>query len=564
MNVNVRWSSLVAVAAALSLAGCDCGPTTRKRFPKIEVLDEQGNARTSVEFGDVQLTFTATKKVRIRNAGAAALTLEKADFSKALFGVGTTLPVSIGVNEELELPLTFTPTVADQRETGSVTITDDDPERPTVQLSLAGKGVTATAVVQPTTLDFGEVYVGEAKELTFALTNSGSNELPVTSAELLMVDPGLTADLTPLRKTLAGGETVMVTVRFAPTAQTILMGTLQLVFPSGVPGKSIPVVGKGIQAVPKLCFKFDDSAFEQCTDGTAGMNLDVKFGSLCDRRVYPLDGGLPCELDGGQIPWERAGKIYVRNEGNTPVSYSLNVTAGQPNRCDGGASIDFSWSNSPTQGDGGVPATFMVATTRLPMAVTDPKPWETAPVSVVYRAQSKCRGGDDSDLSTLIWTRQGEPLGTMRRPNTMLATLTGTSILSEPVPNGVTFTGNSPTPQDVTLVSNTGDGPVRLLAVELWQSADGGMAPTERCATATSGACTHYAWIQGPTLPVLLEGTNVPGARINKVVGRLSYGELNDAGMYQVPSQEQRVWAIVDTTDPYTPQVVVPIIGRLQ
>ncbi|MFZ5438787.1 MAG: choice-of-anchor D domain-containing protein [Myxococcota bacterium] len=564
MNMNSRLSLLVVAALAASLAGCDCGSQTRKRFPKIEVLDDQGNTRTSVEFGDVQMNFTGTKKVRVRNSGASALTLEKAEFSKALFGVGTTLPVTIAVGEEFEVPLTFTPATADQRETGTATITSDDPDKPTVQLSLAGKGVTATAVVQPTTLDFGEVYVGESKELTFSLTNSGSNELPVTTAELLMADPGLTGDLTPLRKTLAGGETVMVTLRFAPTQQTILMGSLSLTFPNGVPAKTIPLVGKGIQAVPKLCFKFDDSAFERCTDGTVGMTLDVPFGALCDRRVYPIDGGLPCELDGGLVPWERSGKLYVRNEGNTPISYSLNVTAGQPGRCDGGASIDYAWSNAPAQADGGTPATFMVATTRLPMLVTDPKPWETAPVTVVYRPQSRCRGGDDSDLSTIIWTRQGEPLGTMRRPNTMLATLNGSSILAQPVPNGVTFTGNSPTPQDVTLVSNTGDGPVRLLAVELWQSADGGLTPTERCATATSGACTHYAWLQGPTVPTLLEGTNVPAQRVTKVLGRLAYGELNDAGMYQVPSLEQRVWAIVDTSDPYTPQVVVPIVGRLQ
>ena len=65
---------LTVAALLLTLGGCDCGTSTRKLFPKIEVIDEMGNARTSVEFGQVQLNFTATKKVRIRNAGAAALT----------------------------------------------------------------------------------------------------------------------------------------------------------------------------------------------------------------------------------------------------------------------------------------------------------------------------------------------------------------------------------------------------------------------------------------------------------------------------------------------------------
>ena len=556
---------LTVAAVLLSLVGCDCGTQTRKLFPKIEVLDDTGSSRTMVEFGQVQLNFTATKRVRIRNAGSAALTLSKAEFSKALFALGEPMPVTLAVNEEYQLPLTFTPNVADQRETGTVTVTTDDPQSPTVQLSLAGTGVTATAVVQPTQLDFGEVYVGEMKELSFSLTNSGSNELPVTSAMLVGTDPSVTSTLAPLVKTLAGGETVIVTVKFAPTSPVVLAGALELVLPAGVGNKTIPIRGSGIQALPKLCFKFDDTTMEQCTDGTTGMSLDVRFGTLCDERVYPADGGLPCELDGGAVPYERSGTMFVRNDGNTPVSYTMSISAGQPSRCDGGASIDFRYANAPVLSDGGAQATWNLPTFKLPNAVTDPRDWKTVPVAVTYRARSVCKGGDDTDLSTIIWTRQGEPLGTARRPNTMLATLTGNSVLADPVPFPVTFTGNSPMPQDVSLVTNTGDGPLRLVSAELWQSADGGLTPGVRCADVDAGPCTWFGWVEGPTLPVLLEGTNLPGGRISKKVGRISYGTFNpDGGLYTPPSQEQRVFAIVGTTDPYAPVVTVPIIGRLQ
>jgi hypothetical protein len=146
----------------------------------------------------------------------------------------------------------------------------------------------------------------------------------------------------------------------------------------------------------------------------------------------------------------------------------------------------------------------------------------------------------------------------------MLATLTGASLLSDPVPNTVTFTGNNPVPQDVTLVSNTGDGPVKLLTAELWQSADGGLTPTDRCSAVTAGPCTHFRWSMGPTLPVTLDGTPSPTMRTSRVVGQLEYGTVDDAGMRQVPSQEQRVFAVVGTSDPYTPTVTIPIVGRLQ
>src|SRR5687767_2285816 len=128
----------------LTLAGCDCGTMTSRLQPKLEVIDDMGNARTSVEFGQVQLNFTATKKVRIRNAGAASLTLENPVFTKPLFALGEPLPVTLPVNGEYELPVTFTPTVADQRETGTLTVTTDDPNKPSFELTLAGTGVTAT------------------------------------------------------------------------------------------------------------------------------------------------------------------------------------------------------------------------------------------------------------------------------------------------------------------------------------------------------------------------------------------------------------------------------------
>jgi hypothetical protein len=564
MKTMTSPAALAVLTLALSLAGCSCEERTNRRFPKVELLDDVGNARTMVEFGQVQVNFTAKKTVRVRNGGNAALELTQATFSNAKFAAGEALPISIDVNGEHLLELTFTPTAPDVRETGTATLATNDPERPTVQLSLAGTGVTATAVLQPQALDFGDVYVGESKRITVAFTNAGSNELPVTDARLSTAVPAsVTADLTPWKKTLAGGETAMVTVTFAPTAPGAISGALEVLLPAGVGDKSLVISGTGIRAEPRLCFRFEGSGVERCTDGTQA--LDVRFGSLCDGRVYPADGGLLCELDGGVVPYARGGQLYFKNEGNTPVSYTVAFNAGQTNRCDGGSTIDFEFANAPALPDGGTQPSWSVATTRLPMHASDPKPWETAPIAVTYRARSACRGGDDSDIATVLWTRQGEPAGTMRLPSSLVATLTGASLLAAPEPNGVTFTGNSPMPQDVTLVSNTGDGPVRLLSAALWQSSDGGLVPDEPCSMVMSGSCQFFTWLAGPTLPVVLEGTTAPGGRVQKQVGRLAYGVFEpDGGFYVPPSQPQRVFAIVETSDPYTPRVVVPIIGRLQ
>lgn len=559
----IRFTSCCAALALLALSGCDCGTQTATRFPKIEVLDDEGNTRSSVDFGKVQLNLTSTQTIRIRNGGAKTLTISEVTFTDARFGVGVELPLTLAVNEESQFPLTFTPSEADQRITGTASIGSDDPDHPSVDVSVAGTGVAATAVVQPTSFEFGEVYVNESKSITFTLTNSGSNELPVMAAALTMADPSVTGDLTPLQKTLAGGETATITLTFAPTQPVLLMGELTLTLPDGVGDQHILLHGSGIQARPQLCFRFDDTQAVSCTDGVSPPSLEVRMGAWCDSNVYPEDGGIHCELDGGLVPYERTGAFFVRNAGNTPVSYTLSINAGTAARCDGGASIDFLYANAPLTADGGTQPSWMVSTTKLPMVVSDPMPWETTPVPVVYRPRSICRTGDASDLSTILWARQGEPLGTTRLPNSLVATLSGTSRLSNPQPNMVTFTGNRPAPQVVTLVSNTGDGPVDVLSAELWQSSDGGSVPDEPCATAVSGPCTHYAWTVPPALPVRLGPATMAGERVTQPIGTLAYGTFDaDAGEYIAPSTEQKVLVKVGTSDPYTPVVVVPIAGR--
>lgn len=558
--MKLPWAMKWVVAAGVALASaCQCGARTSKLFSAIQIVDASGVPTASLDFGKVQRGTTATRTVRIRNAGAVTLTVDSVTVADSIFGVASPLPLSVSPSQERELALTLTPSVADVPVSTTATVHSNDPEHPTVTVSLTGLGVVSAAVAEPEMLNFGEVFLGETKSLTFTLTNAGSSGLVVSSAAFsAATGSAVSGELGALVTTVAEGTSVAVTVQFAPTAMVEVSGALELGLPTGT--LAIPVTGRGIQAQPKLCFKFEGSGLEQCTDGVASTNLEIRFGSLCDRRVYPLDGGLDCALDGGSFPGERSGTLYVRNEGNTGVRYTMAFVSGQPNRCDGGASIDFAFANAPALADGGAQVSWSQAERQLPTQLSDAKPWETAPIDVTYRARSRCRD-DGADLATVVWTRQGDADGKTRLPGAMLATLTGSSILSAPVPYPVTFTGNVVTPQEVSLVSNTGDGPVELKAVDLWQSNDGGATPHVRCHDAVGGPCQYFSWVSGPTLPVRLAGTTSPGVRVSQVLGQLAFG-TEDGGVYYAPFQEQRVFAVVETGDPYTPTVTVPIIGR--
>jgi hypothetical protein len=552
----MRFSRVIVIAGVAALSGCKCGPSISQRVPQLDVLDAQGNARDVVDFGNVQVNTTGTREVRVRNSGTGALNITDVTFSDAHFGLGQSATADLGPGEETNLTLTFTPDVADAPVQGTATIKSNADNAPERQLTVKGTGIVAAAVAQPSPLDFGDVYLGESKTLTLTVTNAGSDVLPVSGATLADAD-GVTADFSALDAGLAPGTSASVALTWAPTARVALAGTVNISIPPALGTLSVPVTGAGIGAVPKLCFRFDDTGVESCTDGTTGLN--VAFGPLCDARVYPEDGGLHCDFDGGSTPAERTGSFYVRNEGNTSVSYSLNITRSSPPvRCDGGAAIDFTYANAPLLADGGAQVSYMVPTVAL-------GPDVSPGVAVRYRATSACRGGDDSDLSTIIWTRQAEPSGTNRQPPVMIASLTGSSLLANPEPYAVTFTGNQPAPQTVNLISNTGGGPLEVTGISLRYAPDGGATPTADCAGVTDAPCVYFAWLDGgATLPLVLEGAHpLP---VSKPLRDLAYGtwtvDVTDAGYYVAPTTQQKVWAEVQTSDPYEPVVLVPIIGR--
>ncbi len=566
--------TLLAVAALSVAAGCTCDTNTARRFPKIEVLDAVGNERTAVDFGQVQVNATAEQRVRVRNSGNLPLSISSATFTDAKFGV-TNVPAAVDVNGELELVFTFTPTEPDLRVTGTVTLATDDPAKPTVQLSLAGTGVAAVANVLPTRLDWGEVYINEQRALNVTLTNAGSNALTVTDARLTAAVPAqLTGDLTVAEKTLGAGESVQVTLTFRPLAiPTDIAGALELVLGGGLPTVSVPLSGKAIHAQPRLCFKWDDLPTETCTDQVT-TSLSLNAGSLCDRMLFPPDGGpSPCRgLDGGAVGYERTARLYYRNEGNTPVSYSVRYQSQAGFTCDGGSSIDFEFSNAPATADGGRQADWSEATVKLPALVTDPRPWETAPLTMAYRARSRC-AADSADQARVLWTRQAEPPGTNRTPATLLVILDGKSLLPRGVPQDVTFQGTVPLESNFIGVGNAGDAPLRVTSVALWQAEylalpDGGVGrgtvPFEQCIGGSTGDCATFAWAPGQdpnaSLPTTLAGTSNPVSPTTRTLGRIVFGPA-DAGTQPLLNREYRVFAVITTDDPYNPQVVCSVRG---
>lgn len=567
-------SLLLAVAFACgAVSGCKCEGKTNDRFPKFEIPEGAGE-RTGLDFGMVQVNVKSLRKIQLRNGGNISLTVDKAT-TAAPFGVVTVLPLELGVGATAELMLAFTPTEPDQRVTGKLTLTSNDPAREKAELTLAGQGITAVAAVTPNPIDFGDVYVGESKKVMVTLSNGGSDDLVVLGAAFSTTTPStVTGDLNLLKVTLGKSTSSKTELTFAPaTAGQVLTGTaaLELQLDPMQGGKiTIPIKGQATSALPKLCFKRDGTGTESCADVTM-TSLQLPMGAFCDNNLFTCaDGGF-------------SGKIYFKNEGNVPVSYSVSYN-GLPSaaRCDGGSTgSDFTFSNAPLAPDGGRLSKYDIATVKLPMNVTDAKPWETTPVAVTYRATSRCRE-DAADQAFLLWTRQGEPGGTNRLPGTLFLNFSASSQLPRAV-NSDWSCGTSASPATLPCeapffgVNNGGDAPLKITKVELWQEfsptfGDGG-GPTggifQACDPMNpSGDCAAFTWkkVDGGDpnqyAPHSLAATTSPSSPTQKQIGRLAFGEAClDGGLSACANTPFRVYAVISTDDPYSPNVITKISG---
>jgi hypothetical protein len=562
MKTHLSRGALWA-ALALAASACDCGGTTSQRNPALE------ERATAVDFGSVQLGVEHQRTLVLYNAGNDSLNIASLEVDPP-FGIVDEAPLSIGVGEERELTVTFLPTVKDKRELGSLRISSDDPERPTVRVSLSGTGIQAVATATPNPLAFGDVWVGENKTVTVTINNGGSNELTVVDAQLLDTTPdSVTADLGPLRQNIPAGGQTQASVRFAPTqiGESLPGGIRLELLPEQGGELVVPFSGRGVRAVPRLCFRLGGSGMETCTDPNAAMgvgnSLNIALPPLCDAKVSPPDSGFdPCQ----GTPYQLQGQFYVKNEGNAEVAYSMKYTATVDKSCDGGVQAlpDFQFSNAPSPGSN----TWNVPTVSLgPMD-------EAAPVDAVYTATAECEN-EASDQAQIVWTRQGD----LRQPNVLFATLTGQSKLPHAVTANQAFTsGMHGSSVGFLGAANQGIAEFAVTDVQLkWIVAPepaGSCAPTDGGNLQTCNGfendplswCSMFAWHADAGNPNdrPLEQRVIPvssGAGIgSREIGRLVFSP-NPSTSPPPNQQAVCVYAVVGTTDPFRQTIISQVKG---
>lgn len=139
-------------------------------------------------------------------------------------------------------------------------------------LFLSGSANQAILLTSPTSLDFGDVVLGNFRNLSFTLTNTGSAP---TSNLVFALSAGYLVSIPCPLATLAPGSSCAVQVSFIPTAAASLAGSLLITSSDLAVTTALPLFGMGVEA----------GSFTLTVDGGASSTVSVRTGEPASFRL---------------------------------------------------------------------------------------------------------------------------------------------------------------------------------------------------------------------------------------------------------------------------------------
>ena len=212
----------VTGASGLDSASAVSVPVDVIQQPKLEV------PAAPVNFGELRVGDTPTREVKLRSTGTGTLTVASvATTSTALELVDDVqFPLMIRPGDEDTLTFRFNAATAG-RFTGTIRIAHNDPAGSSIAVEAVVISPNAPRFVPPDAgLDFGNVNVGQSRDLTLTLRNTGGSALSITAAtfgnaQFRLISPALPASV-------AAGLSAVFTFRFSPTTAGNQSSTLAI------------------------------------------------------------------------------------------------------------------------------------------------------------------------------------------------------------------------------------------------------------------------------------------------------------------------------------------------
>jgi len=197
-------------------------------------------------FGSVSTGTSNSQTIELTNNGTASLVISGATVSGAGFTItGLSTPLTIPTGSNKTFNAVFTPTVAGAV-TGSISLTSNAPNSPfTIALSGTGAAGTHLLTFSTSNLSFGSVNVGSNSDLSAALTNTGNSSVTISAANIS--GAGFTVSGVSSGETLSAGQSIPVTIQFAPSTAGAVSGNVSLISNATNSPTAMTLSGTGAQ-----------------------------------------------------------------------------------------------------------------------------------------------------------------------------------------------------------------------------------------------------------------------------------------------------------------------------
>jgi len=318
----------------------------------------------SISFSNVQVGNNRSVSETLTNSSGSSVTITQAAPTGVGFSVsGLSLPVTLAAGQGATFNVVFTPQSA-----GNVSgnlVVSSNASNPTLNIPLSGSAIQpGTLTPNPSSIDFGNVQVGNNKSVTETITNTGGADVNISQAKATGTGFSINGINPPL--TLTAGQSITFNVVFTPPSAASDSGNLAITSDASNPTLNIPLSGIGTPAaqlaVNPTSLNFGNVVVGNSAQQTAqllasGATVTVSSVNVSNADFTVSGLSFPVTIPAGQgaqftvtFRPQSTGVTsgtasFTSNASNSPTVLSVSGTGTQPVQ----HSVLLSWtgSNSP-------------------------------------------------------------------------------------------------------------------------------------------------------------------------------------------------------------------------
>jgi hypothetical protein len=300
---------------------------------------------SSKAFGNVNVgssssaqTFTITNTGNV-SLGIGTITISGTNASEFTKSNDNCDSATVTPGGTCTLQVTFSPTSLGSK-SATLSIPSNDPDG-TTNVALTGTGLANEVNVSPTSLAFGNVVIGQTRNLDITVTNQGNDDLTISSVGL--AGSGFSLIQTIANNTvISGGGNATITVRLTSSAETSYTGAVTINSnDTDEPTVTVTLSGAGVTTptahitiAPSGTISFGNNDIDETSDNTTNAitvtsdgSLDLTIGTvvLSDTTNYTKTADT---CSGATVPYSGSGtcQITVKFNPTTVGTKAATVT----------------------------------------------------------------------------------------------------------------------------------------------------------------------------------------------------------------------------------------------